>query len=154
MRNDEQGQKLRSGKCSSIGRAIFSGIDADILLGGEDAPISVMSMTVAPHQGAPEHTSNGEDKVFLVNEGRLIFLVGTEKFIAYPGECIFVSRGIVHSFSALDDRVASMTLVSAPGRHDRFFQAMGALSTPHDIEEVASVCDCFEQAIVGPVVVE
>lgn len=141
-----------SGKLTSEKSAVFSGIQADILMGGEAAPMTVMSMTIAPEQGAPDHISHGEDKVFQIMEGNLIFSVGTDKIKALQGECIFVGRGIAHSFSALNGEPALMTLISTPAKHDRFFVAMGALSLPHDMSQVQAVCEQFDQSIVGPVV--
>ena len=133
-----------------MGTATFSGIDSDILLGGERAPMTVMKLTVERGSGAPAHISHSEDKVFLIDEGQLVFLVGTEKFEASFGEVIFVNKGTIHSFTPLDCDVARMTLISTPSRHDRFFQAMSNLSLGMD--ELQSVFEHFEQSIVGPVV--
>lgn len=141
-----------SGKLVAGKSAIFSGIHADILMGGESAPMTVMAMTVAPEQGAPDHISHGEDKIFQVMEGHLLFSVGKDKLEASAGERIFVGRGVAHSFSALYDEPAVMTLVSTPALHDRFFAAMDALPVPHDMSEVQAVCARFNQSIIGPVV--
>ena len=141
-----------SGKLAPTGTAAFSGIRADILLGGKQAPMTVMAMTIAPGMGAPVHISHGEDKVFLIGEGRLVFLVDTRKIVAKAGEYVFIPKGVPHGFTAVGRAATRMTLVSTPGRHDRFFQAMAALSLPHRMAEVQSVCARFDQAIVGPIV--
>jgi len=143
--------ELPNGKLLPRGKAAFSGIEAEILLGGEQAPMTVMLMTVAPGQGAPAHISKEEDKVFCITVGRLLFLADTRKFDASAGDRVFVGRGVTHGFSALVGP-AQMTLVSTPARHDRFFQAMDALPTPHDLKDVQAVCERFGQAIVGPLV--
>ncbi|MEV5023622.1 cupin domain-containing protein [Sphingobium sp. LMA1-1-1.1] len=140
-----------SGVLSSHATARFSGIDADILLGGEAAPMTVMAMTVQPDQGAPAHISFEEDKVFCISEGRLLFLIGVQKIEVRAGDRLFVAKGVTHGFSAMGG-VARVMLVSTPARHDRFFQAMDALPVPHDLNDVQSVCETFGQAIVGPVV--
>lgn len=141
-----------SGKLVTKSCATFSGIQADILMGGEMAPMTVMTMTVASEQGAPAHISHREDKVFYIMKGNLIFSVGNNKIKALPGEVIFVGRGVAHSFSALNGVPAAMMLIASPARHDRFFAAMDALKIPHDPSEVQAVCELFEQSIVGPVV--
>ncbi len=140
-----------SGVLSSHATARFSGIDAEILLGGEAAPMTVMAMTVQPDQGAPAHISFEEDKVFCISEGRLLFLVDVQKLEVKEGDRLFVAKGVAHGFSAMGG-VARMILVSTPARHDRFFQAMDALPVPHDLNHVQAVCETFGQAIVGPVV--
>lgn len=140
-----------SGVLSSHASARFSGIDAEILLGGEAAPMTVMAMTVQPDQGAPAHISFDEDKVFCISEGHLLFLIDVQKIQVKAGDRLFVVKGVTHSFSAMGG-VARMVLVSTPARHDRFFQAMDALPVPHDLNHVQAVCETFGQAIVGPVV--
>ncbi|MCW6533847.1 cupin domain-containing protein [Sphingomonas lycopersici] len=140
-----------SGILCANATARFSGIDAEILLGGEAAPMTVMSMTIQQDQGAPAHISFEEDKVFCVNEGHLLFLIDMQKIEVNAGDRLFVAKGVTHGFSALGG-VARITLVSTPARHDRFFQAMGALPAPHDLDQVQVICETFGQAIVGQVV--
>lgn len=152
MSRESETNEIMSGKCAVIGKAEFSGIKADILLGGENAPMTVMDLTVEPSLGAPAHISKNEDKVFFVKEGCFVFLVGTQKTEATAGDTIFVSKGTVHSFSALNQTCGRMTLVSTPGLHDQFFVAMSDLPTPHSEDQVQSVCNRFGQAIVGPVI--
>jgi quercetin dioxygenase-like cupin family protein len=147
-----QGNVPQGGKLEHEQTASFSGITADILLGGEQAPMTVMAMSIAPHQGAPAHISTSEDKIFQITDGRLIFLVGDQRLHVSAGDTVFVPRGVVHSFSPLDDSRAQMQLVSTPARHDRFFLAMNELPLPHDPGDVQRVCSAFEQVIVGPVV--
>jgi quercetin dioxygenase-like cupin family protein len=141
-----------SGVLFSNATARFSGIEAEILLGGEAAPFTVIAMTVQQEQGAPAHISFEEDKVFCVSEGRLLFLIDEQKVEVRAGDRLFVAKGATHGFSALGG-VARMMLVSTPARHDRFFQAMDALPVPHDLKDVQAVCERFGQAIVGPVVI-
>ena len=143
--------EAKAGKLQGDDRASFSGIDAEILLGG-DSPLTVLEMRVEPGLGAPAHMSNSEDKIFVVKEGRLTFLVGEDQVVADCCDTIFIPRGVVHSFTAMDGKDARMTLVSNPARHDRFFKAMGDLSEPHEPSEVQAICERFDQAIVGPVV--
>ena len=142
----------RMGRLSATGRASFSGITAGILLGGEQASMTVMEMTVGVGAGAPAHVSTDEDKVFRITEGRLLFLVGDDRITVSPGDTVFVPKAITHSFAALDDASAGMVLVSTPARHDRFFQDMDALPLPHDPADVEAVCKRHGQIIVGPVV--
>jgi quercetin dioxygenase-like cupin family protein len=140
-----------SGRLEPHARASFSGIDSDILIEGDDSLFSVMDMAIAVGGGAPEHRSFDEDKLFQVTRGRVFFVVGNQTFHADAGDSVFVSKGEVHGFSAAANEPARMTLVSTPGRHDRFFLAMSELPTPHEAADVARVCAAYNQAIVGPV---
>ena len=152
MTTDTEPRPLVSGALSPLGKANFSGIDAEILLGGDEAPFTVMDMTVAPGMGAPAHVSFHEEKVFHVAEGSFLFLVGEDRLTVETGKHVYVAQGVTHGFSALGESPARMTLVSTPAHHERFFQALSDLSVPHDPQEVAAVCAAFDQAIVGPVV--
>ncbi|WP_206244813.1 cupin domain-containing protein [Novosphingobium terrae] len=131
--------------------AVFSGIRADVLLGGEQAPMTAMHMTVQPGQGAPQHISHEEDKLFQILTGQLLFVIDEQRIEATAGDTIFVPRGAVHGFSA-QHQEAHMLLASTPARHDRFFLAMDALPLPHEMADVAAVCQRFAQSIVGPVI--
>lgn len=141
----------RGGLLSLTEVAEFSGIKASILMGGDGVPFTVMAMSVASGMGAPAHISFHEDKVFHVFEGSFLFLIGDERLEVQPGDHVFVAKGQSHSFAALGEN-ASMTLISTPAHHDRFFRALSDLEVPHDPERVAAVCKAFDQAIVGPVV--
>lgn len=136
----------------SSGTAEFSGITAEVLLGRDDVPFTVMEMVVEPGMGSPAHISPREDKVFHISKGPLLFLIGEEHIEANDGDHLFVRKGQVHSFSAQGDQPSRMTLISTPSHHHRFFQALSALPTPHDPQDVQRVCvDCHQQ-IVGPIV--
>lgn len=139
------------GKLTKLGHADFSGIGADVLLGGENAPMTVMHLAVTDGQGSPRHKSLEEDKVFHVASGSMVFLVGDKIFAAEAGDIIYVSRGLEHSFCATHGE-ATLVLFSTPSRHDRFFADMGALPVPHDPQEVQEVCERHAQVITGAVV--
>lgn len=134
-----------------LATAEFSGIRASIMLGGPAAAMTAMRLRIQENCGAPTHISASEDKFFAVTGGRLLFLVGTEVIDTMIGDYVFVPKGVAHSFRA-EGGTAWITLVSTPGRHDRFFQAMAALPTPHDAAAVEAVCTRFDQQMIGPIV--
>lgn len=140
-----------AGRLSNRGTATFSGIRANIMLGGPDAPMTAIRMRVAENCGAPTHVSAKEDKFFAVTGGRVVFLIGEELIDAIPGDYLFVPKGVPHSFRA-DGGTAFVTLVASPAGHDQFFEAMGALPEPHEPTDVAAICARFGQQITGPVV--
>jgi quercetin dioxygenase-like cupin family protein len=144
---------LPSGLLPVSSIASFSGIRAEILLGGVHAPMTIMRMHVADGQGAPQHISHEEDKVFHILSGRLLFVIDGQRTVAEAGDALFVPRGAVHGFCAQGGE-ARMLLVSNPARHDRFFRAMDALPLPHVMSDVAAVCQHYAQSIVGPVVAD
>ena len=138
-------------KLAATSRTCFSGIPADVLLGGADAPMTDMNLTVDPDLGAPAHVSFEEDKVFVLTQGRFQFLLGSTIVWAEAGDRVFVPKGAIHSFRAVGN-VARMTLISSPARHDRFFHAIHALPEPRLPDDVAAVCATFAQQMRGPIV--
>ncbi|MEQ8264147.1 cupin domain-containing protein [Pseudohaliea sp.] len=131
----------------------FSGIEAAVLLEARDGtPLSVIKMRVSQGKGAPSHVSPEEDKVFQVTDGKFLFLVGASRVEAAAGDCIFVHKGEIHSFRALTSNEATMTLVSTPAGHERFFIELSQLTLPHEESKVAEICRRCAQEIVGPVV--
>lgn len=133
-------------------RASFSGLDADILLGTDTAAFSIIDIRVSHNAGSPAHRSETEDKVFLIEEGALAFLVGEARFEVSPGDKVVVCRGEVHSFRALPETGARMLLISTPALHHQFFEALSGLEEPHDPARVKAICDQNSQHIVGPIV--
>ncbi len=152
MTEDRTFVQNSGGLLSSSGTVEFSGITATILLGDDAASLTVMEMVVDPGKGGPAHISPREDKVFHISKGPILFLVGEERIEANDGDHLFVGKGQVHSFNALGEHPARMTLVSTPSHHHRFFQALSALPTPHEPNDVEAVCIDCDQQIVGPVV--
>lgn len=142
-----------SGLLHTAAEATFSGIEARILLGKDNASaFTVMQMAVSRDSGAPLHRSPQEDKVFNITSGRFLFLVGGKTFITNTGDCVYVPKGTQHSFRALDCPSSGMTLVSTPAHHDVFFLRLSTLSEPHNPEDVMQVCAECWQELMGPVV--
>lgn len=152
MTQETLSHPIPGGILSSSSLAKFSGIDAEILMGGDLAPFSVMAMKVEHGMGAPAHISFHEDKVFVITEGIFLFQIGESRVRVAAGEHLFVAKGEIHSFSAINENSAKMTLISTPSHHDRFFQALSDLPLPHEQEAVVAICEEMDQTIVGPVV--
>lgn len=129
----------------------FSGIDANILLGGADSPFTVMLLRVQPGHGAPNHISEFEDKLFRVDSGHFRFVVEDEVLDVETGDYVFAHKGAVHGFAAIGS-VSMLTLVSTPSGHEKFFEDLSRLPTPHTPEAVSAVSEANKQLIVGPVV--
>lgn len=130
----------------------FSGLRAKVKQGSTEAPFTVMEISAEKGAGAPAHISPEEDKCFVVTSGFFYFLIGDERRYAEAGDVIFVARGEVHSFSGVGDEANVLVLVSTPSHHHDFFIAMAGLKTPHDPQEVNTVCERLNQQIVGPIV--
>jgi quercetin dioxygenase-like cupin family protein len=129
----------------------FAGIKARII-NPATSPFTVLDMTIRPGMGAPAHISFTEDKLFLVLEGRLKYLLSGVTQVAGPGARVIVPRGMVHGFTNVGPDDARHILVSTPRRHEEFFRDMHNIPAPreehmHELPEIAARND---QEIVGP----
>jgi quercetin dioxygenase-like cupin family protein len=78
--------------------------------------------TIKPGFGAPAHISDGEDKLFMVMEGHVKYLVGDHTEVAAPGARVLVPKGVVHGFTNVGAADARHILISSPRRHEEFFR--------------------------------
>ena len=138
-------------KLTSQSMVSFSGIEANILLGGAKSPFTVMLLQVQPGHGAPNHISEFEDKLFRVDSGHFRFVVEDEVLDVETGDYVFAHKGAVHGFAAIGS-VSMLTLVSTPSGHEKFFEDLSRLPTPHTPDAVSEVSKANKQLIVGPVV--
>lgn len=141
--------RMKSGKIDGTDTVSFAGLEAEIIAGGSDSPVTVARMTIPPERGAPLHISYDEDKIFLITEGSLRFTVGDTLFDVASGDRVAVGRGEVHGFVNVGQSQATQLLVSSPARHDQFFRALAELNSPADPALLDAVCNRFNQKIVG-----
>jgi quercetin dioxygenase-like cupin family protein len=56
-------------------------------------------MTIKPGFGAPAHISSTEDRLFIVIEGQLKYLIGDKTETVGPGAHGIIPRGVIHRFT-------------------------------------------------------
>ena len=89
--------------------------------------------------GAPPHTHTNEDEIFIVLEGEVHFLNGTDEVIAGPGTVASLPRNNQHGFWNPYDEPAQLLVFVAPGHFQEFFGAVekavteAKASTPQEI---------------------
>lgn len=76
--------------------------------------------------GAPPHTHTNEDEIFIVLDGTVHFLNGTEEVIAEPGTVASLPRNNQHGFWNPYDEPAQLLVLVAPGHFQEFFGAVEA----------------------------
>lgn len=67
-----------------------------------------------PGQIQPVHTHVGQDKFYLVQEGRGRFTVGGERFEAGPGEVVWAPSGVDHGVENRSDERLTLLVGIAP----------------------------------------
>jgi quercetin dioxygenase-like cupin family protein len=142
---------MQAGFTTDFETTEFAGLTTRII-NADDSPFTVLDMTIKPGFGAPAHISSSEDKLFMVIEGRLKYLVGTETRIAEAGARIQAPKGVVHGFTNVGAGNARHILVSTPRRHEEFFRDLNSIPEPRDQQKdmLAKICTRNAQEIVGP----
>jgi quercetin dioxygenase-like cupin family protein len=129
----------------------FAGIIARII-NPYPSPFTILDMTIKPGFGAPAHISATEDKLFIVIEGQLKYLIGDRTAVAGPGARVLAPRGTVHGFTNVGDADARHILVSTPRRHEEFFRDLHNIPDPREehMDLLPGIAARHDQVIVGP----
>jgi len=142
---------MEAGITTKFEQTEFAGISTRII-NPRSSPFTILDMTIKPGFGAPAHVSSTEDKLFVVLEGTLKYLVGDRTEIADPGARVQVPKGMVHGFTNVGLGDARHILVSTPRRHEEFFRDLHNIPEPREqnMHLLPEIAERNAQAIVGP----
>jgi quercetin dioxygenase-like cupin family protein len=131
--------------------AEFAGITTKIIK-PYPSPFAMLDMTIKPGFGAPAHISATEDKIFVMIEGRMKYLIGERTKVVGQGARVQIPRGIVHGFTNVDSGDARHIVVSTPRRHEEFFRDLHDIPDPRDehMDLLPRIAARHDQTIVGP----
>lgn len=97
--------------------------------------------------GAPPHTHEAEDEVFIVMSGGMRVGCGDASWDLAQGELVFLPRGIQHSYRITTDGFRGVQIVNPAGFED-FLAALGDITarprtpdsiTPDELRRVAEI---------------
>jgi quercetin dioxygenase-like cupin family protein len=80
--------------------------------------LSVFELTTRAGEEPPVHTHATEDEIFYVLDGQAVFSCGEERFEAAGGTCVFLPRGIPHSYRITGGGDARLLVITAPAPDD------------------------------------
>lgn len=142
---------MQAGITTEFETTTFSGITARIM-NPYPSPFTVLDMTIQPGFGAPAHISPTEDKLFIVINGQIKYLLGDKTEIAAVGARVLAPRGVIHGFTNIGNEPARHILVSTPRRHEEFFRDLNAILQPNDErkDQLPAVAERNGQVVVGP----
>ena len=120
---------MEAGITTKFEQTDFAGISAKIINPGK-SPFTILDMKIKPGFCAPAHISASEDKLFIVLEGTLKYLIGDRTEVVEPGARVQVPRG---SCMALLMSVPLTHAIFLSLRPDgtRSFSAISATSPNH-----------------------
>jgi quercetin dioxygenase-like cupin family protein len=142
---------MQAGITTEFETTEFAGLTTKII-NPYPSPFTVLDMTIKPGFGAPAHISTTEDKLFIVIEGQLKYLIGDKIDVAGPGARVQVPRGTIHGFTNVGSTDARHILVSTPRRHEEFFRDLHNIPQPREehMDLLPDIAARHDQAIVGP----
>ena len=142
---------MEAGITTKFEQTDFAGISAKIINPGA-SPFTILDMKIKPGSGAPAHISASEDKLFIVLEGTLKYLVGDRTEVVESGARVQVPKGVVHGFTNVGPVDARHILVSTPRRHEEFFRDLHNIPEPREqhMDLLAGIAARHDQTIVGP----
>jgi quercetin dioxygenase-like cupin family protein len=79
-------------------------------------------VSVPPGGGPPPHIHRREEETFYILEGTVTVQVGGETVNASPGDCVYLPRGIAHSFKNTGNVEAKFIVVVTPAGLEKFFE--------------------------------
>ena len=94
-----------------------------ILTGAETGGAFFLAdVLVPPGGGPPPHVHDREDETFYLLQGALTAQVGEQTVYASQGDCLFLPRGIVHSFRNTGTGNLRMLVTATPAGIEKFFE--------------------------------
>jgi quercetin dioxygenase-like cupin family protein len=80
--------------------------------------------------GPPPHVHTREDEMFLVLDGELRFLLGSRTFRGAAGSCVYLPKGVPHTFKNVGTGTARFLAFATPCGFERFAASVGSTTCP------------------------
>jgi quercetin dioxygenase-like cupin family protein len=90
----------------------------------------VETLSAPPGSMPPLHVHDQTDEGFYVLEGELTLYTPGEQLTLHAGDYVLTPHGVPHTFR-VGEHAARWLTVSLPAGHERFVEAVSALSEPH-----------------------
>jgi uncharacterized cupin superfamily protein len=102
--------------------------------------------------GPPLHLHRGWDELFAVLAGDLTFLIDGREQRAPAGSCVFVPRGVLHTFWNAGDRPARQLVIFTPSGIEDYFNDLASVLAAEDgaTRAVATAAMARHDMVVPP----
>ena len=95
--------------------------------------------------GPPEHIHRTWDELFYVLQGTVTFLIDGACSDARPGACIFIPRGVPHTFWNSNSAPVRLLTVFTPSGIEDYFDEASAVMVDGSAESVAAAAAVMER---------
>ena len=114
--------------------------------------VEVLEYDMVPgFRGPAPHVHARTDETFYVLEGEVSFWVDGREVVASPGACVYVPRGLAHTFSSHEGRGARFLEVVTPGHFSGYFEELAALPVTGGPPEPDVLAALWEKYDIIPV---
>lgn len=100
-----------------------------VILDKEDTggAFGLIECVIEPENGPPPHLNRHEDLTWYILEGELTFAIGSERVVATPGTCVFISRQIQqhHTYKNTGSTTARALLGVSPAGFEGYLREAG-----------------------------
>jgi mannose-6-phosphate isomerase-like protein (cupin superfamily) len=118
-----------------------------------DGAVSIFQQSIPPLAGPPLHRHANEDEWFYVLEGQITVQIDGERSVLQGRGSLFAPRGTVHTFKNFGNVSVHILVLITPGRFQRFFEDLSALSEGEAAPELARIEQLAKEygiEILGP----
>ncbi|HKV68537.1 MAG TPA: cupin domain-containing protein [Gaiellales bacterium] len=151
MPDDGKGIMLGPGEGLSVANPVGGSITFKMRGRETQGAMLALETVAAPGEGPPMHTHAGEDEFLYVLEGRFQFRLEDEICEGEAGLCMYVRRGVAHTWRNISDGPARMLAVFTPAGMERFFEQFAAhAGTPTAPQAFRALGEEAGMTVVGP----
>ena len=127
-------------------------VDLKVSASDTNGMLSISEYTGYTKGGPPLHIHPNQDEVFIVVEGEHLFQVGDEQHHLFPGDSIFLPRGVPHAPCQLSDRGKYIFFFTPSGKMEDFFRELGKVDVKGQPspEMMTGLFETHDMKIVGP----
>lgn len=127
-------------------------------LSGEDTEGAMCVFEFAGSGGGPQHVHHEQDEWIYILEGEFDFVVGGKRFIAGPGQSVFMPRSVPHCWGTATGRPGRIVNTYQPaGRMEGFFREVAKYPSEPQVHPEALTLDKMrrlfqdhEMEVTGP----
>jgi quercetin dioxygenase-like cupin family protein len=126
MTDDVRGAVLGPDEGVSVANPVGGSITFKVRGAETHGALLALETVAASGEGPPLHTHAGEDEFLYVLDGRFQFRLEDEVSEAPAGTCMYIRRGVPHTWRNVTDAPARMLAVFTPAGMEAFFETFAA----------------------------
>ena len=101
--------------------------------------------------GPPLHIHPNADELFYILEGSLLMQHGEELIEAFPGDLVYIPRGVPHTFANMSEQPARFINVFCPsGLSDFLLEVADGMATQPEKTNVQEIAVQHDLQLIGP----